>query len=48
MDYFDAKKFIYTSEKDKKGIIYWIGTNYGKDRTFKNPLDSKKVRIISQ
>ena len=47
MDYYDAKKFTFTSEKDKKGIIYWIGTNCGKDREFKNPLDSKKIKVIS-
>lgn len=43
-----AKKFVYKSYDDKNGVIYWIGTNYGKDNIFMNPYDSNKIKILSE
>ena len=35
----DQKAFEYASDFDKNGIIYWLGTDYGKNQQWKNPAD---------
>jgi SPRY domain/Sad1 / UNC-like C-terminal len=38
--------FVHQSDFDHNGILYWIGTNYGKE-SWQNPADAKRVMVTT-
>ena len=39
--------FKYKHDKDKNGLFYAIGTDFGNEKTFKNPAKMNKIIIKS-
>jgi hypothetical protein len=39
-----ARRFVYSSDFDEQGLIYWIGTNGGKD-AWKNPAEDGRLSL---
>lgn len=39
-----SRKFTYNSDFDENGVLYWLGTNEGKDE-YSNPVDIGKLEI---
>src|SRR5690606_25090229 len=39
-----TRKFTYIHDFDENGILYWFGTNEGKE-DYKNPLETGKVDL---
>ena len=40
-----TKEFIYQFDFDKNGLIYAIGTNFGKEKEWKNPSQSDHIIV---
>ena len=40
-----GKMFLYRSDFDKHGVLYWIGTNLGRTKSWTNPSISGKVTV---
>ena len=43
----EDEKFVYKHDYDSNGICYYLGTNYGKNKSWTNPAKSKKIKIKS-
>ena len=45
--YFYGKEFVYESDNDGDGSVYWVGTKYGTDKKWKNPAQRGLIRVDS-
>lgn len=39
------KTFAYTRDFDENGLIYWLGTDYGTSKRFRNPATTGKIEV---
>ena len=41
------KEFVYESDYDGNGIVHWVGTNYGKEKEWRNPAQRELIKVDS-
>jgi len=41
------KEFVYESDYDGNGVVYWVGTKYGTEKEWKNPSKRGLIRVDS-
>ena len=45
--YVSEKDFVYESDYDGNGVVYWVGTKYGTEKEWKNPSQRGLIKVDS-
>merc|ERR1712154_549777 len=45
--YGSEKEFVYESDYDGNGVVYWVGTKYGEETEWENPSWRGLIRVDS-
>merc|ERR1712154_246125 len=41
------REFVYESDYDGNGVVYWVGTKYGTEKEWQNPSKRGLIRVDS-
>ena len=44
---FHGREFVYESDYDGNGVVYWVGTKYGTEKEWQNPWKRGLIKIKS-